>query len=177
MESKQKMATDTSSGNGNNNNFKVAIIGGGIIGLHVALGLLHRKIPVTVYEQAQRLEEIGAGMGFNTSSEECMKIIDPRIPVALSEIGIKSSQGLSFVDASNPDEELTLRPEDKMFDIQVPEEGRIFCQRAAFLNKLLSLVPSGCFKLGKRLDAIERDGGSISMKFTDGTTVKTDACM
>ncbi len=41
---------------------RIAIVGGGIGGLAAALALLRRGIDVDVYEQAQELRELGAGV-------------------------------------------------------------------------------------------------------------------
>ena len=43
----------------------VAIVGGGIAGLALAIGLLARDIQVRIYERASSFREIGAGIGFN----------------------------------------------------------------------------------------------------------------
>jgi 2-polyprenyl-6-methoxyphenol hydroxylase-like FAD-dependent oxidoreductase len=40
----------------------VAIIGGGICGLSLALNLQRRGIPCRVYERAQELKELGVGI-------------------------------------------------------------------------------------------------------------------
>ena len=42
----------------------VAIVGGGIIGVMAALGLLRRGIRVKIYERGADWQEIGAGIGF-----------------------------------------------------------------------------------------------------------------
>jgi 2-polyprenyl-6-methoxyphenol hydroxylase-like FAD-dependent oxidoreductase len=42
---------------------KIAIIGGGIGGLTVAVALARRGLAAEVYEQAPALEEVGAGVG------------------------------------------------------------------------------------------------------------------
>jgi salicylate hydroxylase len=42
-----------------NKPFSVAIVGGGIGGLTLALGLLQQRVPVTLYEAASKFGEIG----------------------------------------------------------------------------------------------------------------------
>ena len=44
--------------------FNLAIVGGGIAGLTLALALLKHNIPITIYESAAEFGEIGAGVGF-----------------------------------------------------------------------------------------------------------------
>jgi salicylate hydroxylase len=157
--------------------FDVAIIGGGLIGLQVALGLRNRNIPVTVYEQASEIQEIGAGIGLTFGNEECMGVIDPRLPAAMNEVGFRTTRGIGVVNASNPDEDVTLRPQDNLFDMHIPEKGRILCQRAELMTQLVKLLPSDCIKLGKRLEDIKCDEDNLILTFTDGAKVATDAGM
>lgn len=93
------MATDESANSHSGRPlFDVAIVGGGLIGLHVALGLVRRNIPVTVYEQALELKEIGAGVGFSFNIVECMNTLDPRINKALAKIAVKSGSKMHWID-------------------------------------------------------------------------------
>lgn len=47
--------------------FKVAIIGGGLCGLALAIALKARKIPFTIYEARASFTEIGAGINVGKS--------------------------------------------------------------------------------------------------------------
>lgn len=69
---------------------KIAIVGGGIGGMATALALLNRGFKVQVYEQANELREIGAGVQ-----------ISPNGCRALNSLGIlKTLQSLSFAPES-----------------------------------------------------------------------------
>lgn len=58
----------------------IAICGGGIGGLSLALGLLrHPHLSVHIYESASAFAEIGAGVSFGPNAMRAMKLIDPRI--------------------------------------------------------------------------------------------------
>jgi len=48
--------------------FKIAIVGGGIGGLCLALTLLHHNIPFQIYEAAPSFGEIGAGIMFGPNA-------------------------------------------------------------------------------------------------------------
>lgn len=160
--------------------FNISIIGNGIIGVSLALGLLNRNIPVTIYEQAHQLKEIGAGIGISEHIEECMGELDPRIPAILSRIGVTGPEQLQWVDGSNKKEDFSLRGEHELYDRTLPMgQGYYLCHRAELLDGLVKLLPEGCLKLEKRLDGLEQrpDTGKVVMTFTDGTKVETDAGM
>lgn len=50
------------------NPFDIAIVGGGISGLTLAISLYKQNVPVTVYESASKFGEIGAGVGFGPNA-------------------------------------------------------------------------------------------------------------
>ena len=59
--------------------FRVAIVGGGIGGLALALGLLkYDHIDVQVYEAAHTFGEIGAGVAFGVNTQRALKLIGPQ---------------------------------------------------------------------------------------------------
>ena len=56
----------------------IAVIGGGIGGLSLALGLLkHKHLHVQVYEAAHTFGEIGAGVAIGPNSQRALKLIGP----------------------------------------------------------------------------------------------------
>lgn len=59
----------------------VAIVGGGITGVILALGLQHRGVSYTLYERAAAFNEIGAGIGFSPNAERALRLVDPRVYV------------------------------------------------------------------------------------------------
>lgn len=58
--------------------FSIAIIGGGITGLTLAIALCKRGISCTIYEQAAAFGEIGAGVGVHPNAVRAMRICDER---------------------------------------------------------------------------------------------------
>lgn len=55
--------------------FSVAICGGGICGLCIAIGLLHQGVPFHLYEAAPAFGEIGAGVSFGPNALRAMTLI------------------------------------------------------------------------------------------------------
>ena len=157
--------------------FEVAVIGAGLVGLNVCLGLLRRNIPVTVYEQATELKEIGAGLGLSSTLEDVLAAIDPAARDAVRRVGIRSPtpgwiNGMSQEDHS-------LRTFDKVYDFEI-EEGNdesFYCQRAQLLDELVRCVPAGTIHLKKRVERIVQNDqtGKVSIEFTDGEKTEASA--
>lgn len=60
------------------NALSVAIAGGGIGGLALALGLLkYEHIDVQIYEAAHSFGEIGAGVAFGVNTQRALQLIGP----------------------------------------------------------------------------------------------------
>ncbi|WYZ43616.1 hypothetical protein EsH8_VII_000052 [Colletotrichum jinshuiense] len=157
--------------------FDVAVIGAGIIGLQVAIGLASRDVPVTVYEQAFELKEIGAGLGLPSHVVECMNVIDSRIPKSFLTIATKSKD-MVYIDGFSHDD-IGQRPKERLFDMELLKRDGcdIFtCHRAQFLSELVSLCPSEQIKLGKRLVSISPGAEKrYLIRFSDDTSAEADA--
>jgi len=58
----------------------IAICGGGIGGLSLAIGLLrHPQLSIHIYEAAPAFAEIGAGISFGPNAIRAMSLIDPKV--------------------------------------------------------------------------------------------------
>lgn len=159
----------------------IAIVGGGIIGLVLALGLNRRGIKVQVYEQARSVREIGAGIAFTANAIRCMGELDPRIVTALRSVATSNgdpnnpNDHLQWVDGFNVD---PANPEVEkiLFKLYAGPRGFEGCHRAHFLDALLKSVPEGVVHFRKRLsEVIEQDEQKVQLRFEDGTVVKADA--
>ena len=79
MESKTTLITQNpKTVSPKSNAIRVAIVGGGIGGLALALGLLkYDHIDVQVYEAAHTFGEIGAGIAIGPNTQRALKLIGP----------------------------------------------------------------------------------------------------
>jgi salicylate hydroxylase len=168
---------------------RVAIVGGGIVGLVLAAGLIKRGVQITVYEQARSFRELGAGIAFTSNAIKCMEEIDPRIPKALRSSGsVRTSNGgekepndfLRWVDGYERRSDAVSHglpgPDELLYQIDAGYRGFEGCRRDQFLEALVKLIPPDVVKLRKRLERLDyKDGGSIVLEFTDGTSEEADA--
>ncbi|KAF6814543.1 salicylate 1-monooxygenase SalA [Colletotrichum plurivorum] len=153
-------------------NFEVAIIGGGIAGITLAISLHRRGVPCTIYEKAHAFGEIGAGLGLTPNATRAMEACDPDVLRAFEKIS-QPPLRWDFLDGT------TEGADDKIqFSLGDGTRGIRGCHRAHFLDKLLKLVPESITRFNKQLDRVEEPEGPrgrLRMVFRDGSTAEADA--
>ncbi|KAF3055965.1 Salicylate hydroxylase [Daldinia childiae] len=163
----------------NGDNIKIAIIGGGIVGVVTALGLLKRGINVELYEQARSLREIGAGLAFTTNAQRCMELLDPKILAAMRAVSTKNViPYYNYVDGFHCEsDDQNDMSEKQLFQLYAGNTGFDGCHRAHFLDELVKHLPPDVVKFQKRLHTYTvGDGGlGITLNFVDGTSATADA--
>ncbi|KAK4188708.1 salicylate hydroxylase [Podospora australis] len=154
--------------------FRVAIIGGGIGGLTVALFLHHfceaQSVQVDVYEQTGEYREIGAGIGLGVNATKLLHKIG--VGDAVNDIaGTKDNIWFALRRFDNSEEITTIFSND---------EGKVrqaSVARYELLNVLLSFVKDrGAANLHtkKKCQAVEDLGDSVRISFADGTSAEAD---
>lgn len=169
--------------------YNLAIVGGGISGLTLAIALLQHDIPITIYEAAPHFGEIGAGVALGPNAGRAMELMSPKIYDAFvkCKTGNKSSRDSWFTirvgDARKADAHGYVRKGvkvgDELFNVPLNTTGgRGGVYRAHFLDELIKEIPDGIAKFDKRLINMNeaKDGsGDIVLHFTDGTTAQHTA--
>jgi salicylate hydroxylase len=152
--------------------FTVAVCGGGIGGLTLAIGLDRQRIDYHIYEAASAFAEIGAGVSFGPNSVRAMSLISPKIKA-----------GYDRKATSNRDEHkantwfdfqygMGERAGRHIISVLSPPTGHRSVHRAHFLDELVSLVPNERATFGKKVERIDElaDGEGVRIHFADGTT-------
>jgi salicylate hydroxylase len=157
--------------------FTIAVVGGGIGGIALAIGLLHRGVAVQVYEASPAFAEIGAGIGFGPNSVRSMHLINPAIKAAFD--------GLVTKNEGENEEETWINfrcgigePEliAKVRTTDSNKTGISSVHRAHFLHELVKLVPAGMANFGKRLSNLHPGPrGTVRLEFEDGTMAEAAA--
>ncbi|GME66424.1 MFS general substrate transporter [Neofusicoccum parvum] len=156
----------------------VAIVGGGITGLTLAIGLLRRNVNFTIYERARSFREIGAGIGFTPNAERAMKTLDPRIHAAFRKVATQNTEDwFNYVDGynwdrANPDD----THEETILRLYLGERGFEGCRRPDFLEELVCLVPEEKVEFEKELVSVLEGGDNQKtvLLFRDGTSAEAD---
>ena len=159
--------------------FEVAVIGGGIIGLMTALGLLHRGMRVTIYERADDYPEVGVGMAFTGVARNCMERLDPRVLEALRRVGEENRHAMNrYWDGFNPTSKEAAQSSDDslLFQMSARELAYWGCLRSRFLHEMAAEFPNGVTKFGKQLVSAVDDKGSekVVLRFADGSKAEAD---
>lgn len=163
---------------GKNGIGSIAIVGGGISGVTLAIALKERGIDVQVFEQAKKFGEIGAGVAFNPAATRAMKICSQDVYEAFEKVATgnqsesKKSVWFDWVDGYNDKE---VGKEEFYFSIG-NEFGANAVHRAHFLDNLVHAVPEGVTHFNKHLDTIEElSDGKLQLSFHDGSKHTADA--
>ncbi|KAB8621922.1 hypothetical protein FH972_026031 [Carpinus fangiana] len=159
----------------------IAIVGGGIAGVTLAIGLLKRGINVKIYEQAPNFAEIGAGVSFGANAARAMDTIGGGVKEAYQKVftpNASTENGeiwFNFVDGYHDNKEAGKDQEKWLFKLISPRGGG-GVHRAHFLDELIKAVPDGVAIFNKRLETcIELNDGKMELCFHDGSTARHDA--
>jgi salicylate hydroxylase len=123
---------------------RIAIVGGGIGGLTAALAIRARGLVVTVFEQAEAVREIGAGVSIHPNAARLLRRIGledqlRRIGSPISGIVLRTSKGEPIATPAGP--------ATPAFSTGAQGYN---VHRADFLNLLYDALPEGTVTLGHR---------------------------
>lgn len=160
----------------------VAVVGGGIIGVMVALGLLRRGMRVTIYERAAEWPDSGAAFAFTAVGRESMLRLDPNVLEALMHVGVKDPNPNSqYWDGFGPrTKEAAESPKTGLMFESSDNLSFVACMRSQFLLDMAKQLPEsgGVVHFNKQLvgftDRLEEGDDKVVLNFTDGTTAEAD---
>jgi salicylate hydroxylase len=170
----------------------IAIIGGGLGGLALAVGLLKHGVKVHIYEAAQVFSEIGAGITFGANAARALGLIDEALLEGYKKhAAFNEDPGLDdtfYTIRCGVDErrEGGRKAGDFLTDVKdkwnpegaksIGVRTRSCIHRARLLDVLVSLIPDGIASFGKVFKGVkEQADGTLELHFTDGTTALANA--
>jgi len=156
----------------------VAIAGGGIGGLCLAIGLLqYSHLKINIYESAPQFKEIGAGLAVGPNAQRALSLICPATAEAFRRCAtpnLHKEFEKTWFDFRNGI--LGTEGEEAKLSRLENETGQQTVHRAKFLDELVKLVPPEIGHFGKHLVSVEErdDIKKVVLHFTDGTTAMAD---
>ncbi|KAL9132105.1 MAG: hypothetical protein Q9217_000141 [Psora testacea] len=156
--------------------FRVAIIGGGIGGLSLALGLnKYPHIDYHIYEAAPSFGEIGAGVSFGPNAQRALELIGGGAKEAFLKHATTNmwsshvNTWAEYIVGKGPNA-------GEKIGVQRNATGQQSVHRAKFLDELVQGVPAQRSHFDKRLVSLEdTSDGPVIMHFKDGTEATADA--
>jgi salicylate hydroxylase len=143
---------------------RAVVVGGGLGGMAAAVALAQAGIGVRVYEQAQQLAEVGAGVSLAPNGLRMLERLGVGAGVARAGARCVAAQ-LRFPDGR------PVRHEPHQF---APPGRNIGIHRADLLALLAAQLPPGTVRTGHRCTGFSQDAGSATAAFADGTTATAD---
>lgn len=158
--------------------FTVAIVGGGIGGLTLAIGLLRRNVSVQIYEAASAFGEIGLGLSIGPAAHRAMPLIDPQIREIYDSLITTHADSPGYEQFRQTWFEVIWATGDKagqlLMSLKALPSGQTTLRRADFLDALVNLIPPAIAHFGKRLESLEENNAGVNLSFEDGTSVVAD---
>ncbi|GED84234.1 NAD(P)/FAD-dependent oxidoreductase [Streptomyces sp. 6-11-2] len=146
-------------------NLKIAVVGAGYGGAAAAKALSLLGADVNVYEQANQIREVGAGIGLRPATINRFR-----------QWGIFEA----IAKVSSPSEyfEILTATGEPIMKEAWPAAGdqthTHLIHRGDFIDALLGVLPEGMVHLGHKLRTVEDKGDSSVLTFADGRTVEAD---
>jgi salicylate hydroxylase len=143
---------------------RAVVVGGGLGGIAAAVALAQAGIDVRVYEQAQRLTEVGAGVSLAPNG---LRVLD--------RLGV--GDGIGRVGARYASAQLLLsdgRPVRHEPDEWIRPGQNVGIHRADLLALLAGRLPPGTVRTGHRCTGFRQDDVSATAEFANGATATAD---
>jgi salicylate hydroxylase len=145
---------------------RAALVGGGIGGLAAACALRRRGIDVTVFEQAETLGEIGAGLTIFPNSLRLLERMGLREPLAA--VGARIGDGSQYYRADGTVVGPITTTDSSGWN------GVYGMHRADLLEVLAASLPRAVIRTGHRCTAFEQTADAARLKFASGEVVEAD---
>lgn len=122
----------------------VAIIGGGLCGLALAIALSKRGISYTVYEAHSSFTEIGAGLNLGANGIHSFNAIDPDLSDKIFALATRNEPGEEDIILNLRLGAATEQFEDAHFiaGIKAPPSGNMTFSRNELLQLLAHAIPA-----------------------------------
>src|ERR1700733_11313410 len=143
--------------------FNIGIIGGGIGGVAAAVALHRAGIDATVYERANQLREVGAGM-----------MLWPNATRVLKELGLLER----IAALSGPNRHFLVRSRTgaTLMDVGLGhfDVPALCTRRSDLLDALISALPEQRLRLGHDFQYFDQQKSSVTIHFSSGTRNEHD---
>jgi salicylate hydroxylase len=145
---------------------RAAVVGGGIGGLSAANALFRRGLDVTVYEQADALGEVGAGVFIYPNSLRQLERMG--LGDALAQVGAKVGKGSEYCRMDGTVVGPILTTDSSGWN------GMYGMHRADLLGALAAALPARAIRTGHRCIGFEQNDAAARLQFANGNVAEAD---
>jgi len=148
---------------------RVVIVGAGIGGLATACALRQRGIEVEIFERAEKLQEVGAGLQIGPNSVKVLRALGLEHELRRNASEPTDMVSLKWDDAS-------LRFREPMRGFYEPKFGAPYmtAHRADLHNMLRDAIGDTALRLGANCIGAETENGVAVARFSDGIEAEAD---
>ena len=141
----------------------VAIVGGGIAGLALAIALRQRGIEATVFEQAPTLEEVGAGIALWPNATRALRQLD------VLEAVVARSGYAESIWIVRPDGRPLIR-----FSTTRSDAPSVCIHRADLVGALADALPPEAIRFGTVVESVTVDTDQAQLNLSNGLAFSAD---
>jgi len=146
----------------------IAIVGGGIGGLVLALSLRQARIACRVYEAAPELKPIGVGI--NLLPHAMRELTELGLAAALERVAVPTRE---IVYCNRFGQLIRREPRGRQAGYAWPQ----LSIHRADLHAVLATAAGDALVLGARCVALEQDAGGVTLRFAGGGSARADAAI
>jgi len=150
----------------NNNHHNIVIVGAGLGGLTAAAFLEQEGIDFHIYEQAAKLEEVGAGINLDSNATRILKQLG--LEEKLMEVSVPLDQVWEFRNWTDG-RILHSEPFNAKF-----ESPHVVVHRGDLQNVLKRAIPREKISLNKRCINVDQNDNRAKVTFDNGSTVEAN---
>jgi len=148
---------------------RVAVVGAGLGGLVAANALLKRGFEVSVYEQASKLSEVGAGIQITPNAVKVLRALG--LEQALMRVGFEP-EGLLGLDWKSA--RMVFRSPLKSVVAEKYGARHFHVHRADLHRILFEAMPGDCIRLSARCTGITNRPDAAVLRVADGSEAEAD---
>ena len=145
---------------------RAAVVGGGIGGLSAACALSRRGVEVTVFEQADVLGEIGAGVSIFPNALRQLERMG--MGPALAKVGARIGEASQYCRSDGTKIGTVITTDSSGWN------GLYGMHRADLLNVLAAHLPGEFVRTGHRCVGFEQSAAAARLTFANGETAEAD---
>lgn len=145
---------------------RAAVVGGGIGGLSAACALSRRGVDVTVFEQADVLGEIGAGVSIFPNALRQLERMG--MGPALAKVGARIGEASQYCRSDGTKVGTVITTDSSGWN------GLYGMHRADLLNVLAAHLPGEFVRTGHRCVGFEQSAAAARLTFANGETAEAD---